>query len=55
MSNNTLQPLYGKTLAELQTICAELDMPRFAAKQIAGWCAYWEDFLSSLPIRTTAE
>ena len=37
MSNNTLQPLYGKTLAELQTICAELDMPRFAAKQIAGW------------------
>ena len=37
MSNNTLQPLYGKTLAELQTICAELAMPRFAAKQIAGW------------------
>ena len=32
-----LEPLYGKTLAELQQICSEMGMPRFAAKQIAGW------------------
>lgn len=37
MSNISLQPLYGKSLEELQTVCAELAMPRFAAKQIAGW------------------
>ena len=29
--------LYGKTLTELQTICAELQQPRFVAKQIADW------------------
>ena len=28
---------------------------KWITKQIAGCCAYWEDFLSSLPIRTTAE
>ena len=37
MSSNTLKPLYGKTLNELQEICTQLAMPRFAAKQIAGW------------------
>ena len=37
MSDKVLKPLYGQTLEELQTICAELSMPRFAAKQIAGW------------------
>ena len=37
MSNKTLKPLYGCTLSELQQICAELGMPRFAAKQIADW------------------
>ena len=37
MSEKTLKPLYGNTLAELQTICSELNLPRFAAKQIAGW------------------
>ena len=31
------QPLYGLTLAELQRVCAELGMPRFAAGQIARW------------------
>ena len=29
--------LYGKTLNELQTICSELQLPRFVAKQIADW------------------
>ena len=28
-------PLYGLTLGELQTLCAELQLPRFAAAQIA--------------------
>lgn len=37
MSNTPLKPLYGATLDELKTICAELQMPRFAAGQIAGW------------------
>jgi 23S rRNA (adenine2503-C2)-methyltransferase len=37
MDNIRLKPLYGNTLSELQTICAELGMPRFAAKQIASW------------------
>ena len=31
------QTLYGKNPAELATLCAELGMPRFAAKQLAGW------------------
>ena len=29
--------LYGKTLGELQAVCAELQLPRFVAKQIADW------------------
>lgn len=29
--------LYGKTLSELQQVCAELSMPRFVARQIADW------------------
>ncbi len=37
MANNRLKTLYGLTLSELQQLCTELDMPRFAAKQIAGW------------------
>lgn len=30
-------PLLGKTLSELQQIVAIMDMPKFAAKQIASW------------------
>lgn len=37
MSNTQKEPLYGKTLASLQSICAELGLPKFAAKQIARW------------------
>ena len=37
MKATYLEPLYGKTLAELQQICSDMGMPRFAAKQIAGW------------------
>ena len=29
--------LYGKTLAELQALCTEMQLPRFVAKQIADW------------------
>ena len=29
--------LYGKTLQELEVICASLSLPRFTAKQIADW------------------
>lgn len=32
-----LPPLFGKTPDELRTLCAEADMPRFAARQIARW------------------
>ena len=31
------EPLYGKNLTELQGVCAELQLPRFVAKQIADW------------------
>jgi len=31
------EALLGKTLQELQSICAELNMPTFAAKQITDW------------------
>ncbi|MBR2351529.1 MAG: 23S rRNA (adenine(2503)-C(2))-methyltransferase RlmN [Alistipes sp.] len=31
------ETLYGKTLSELQQVCAELSMPRFVARQIADW------------------
>lgn len=37
MSHNEKDTLYGKTLEELQQICGQLNMPRFAAKQIARW------------------
>ena len=32
-----MDALFGKTLAELQDITAELGLPKFAAKQIADW------------------
>ncbi len=31
------EPLYGKTLVELEAICAEVALPKFTAKQIANW------------------
>ncbi|NQU51704.1 MAG: 23S rRNA (adenine(2503)-C(2))-methyltransferase RlmN [Bacteroidetes bacterium] len=31
------QPLFGKTLAELQELVMELELPKFTAKQIADW------------------
>ncbi|MFR9504276.1 MAG: 23S rRNA (adenine(2503)-C(2))-methyltransferase RlmN [Rikenellaceae bacterium] len=31
------EPLYGKTLAELEVICVEHALPKFTAKQIANW------------------
>ncbi len=31
------QKLFGKTLSELQTIVADLKLPKFTAKQIANW------------------
>jgi len=34
---NTMTPLLGKTLTELQDITAALGMPKFTAKQIAQW------------------
>ena len=37
MSHTPKEPLYGKTLEQLQEICAELKLPRFNAKQIARW------------------
>ncbi len=33
----TKQPLLGKTLDELKTICAKYNLPKFTAKQIAEW------------------
>ncbi len=32
-----MRSLYGMTIEELQQLCAELQLPRFAAKQIARW------------------
>ena len=32
-----MKTLYGMTLGELQQLCAELSLPKFAAKQIARW------------------
>lgn len=32
-----MEPLLGKSLAQLQDICTSLGMPRFTAKQIAQW------------------
>ena len=37
MSQTLKKSLYGLTLNELQTLCADLSLPRFAAKQIARW------------------
>ena len=37
MSQTPKQTLYGLTLSQLQRLCAELSLPRFAAKQIARW------------------
>ena len=37
MSHTEREPLYGKTLSQLQDICTELSLPRFNAKQIARW------------------
>ncbi|MFI3323915.1 MAG: 23S rRNA (adenine(2503)-C(2))-methyltransferase RlmN [Rikenellaceae bacterium] len=31
------EPLYGKTLAQLEAICGENGLPKFTAKQIANW------------------
>ncbi len=57
-SGNIRQPLYGKSIAELQAICAELGMPRFAAGQIAGWLyrrgATGIDAMSDLSLRNRA-
>lgn len=36
--NKTIKPcLYGSTINELKALCEELELPRFAAKQIADW------------------
>lgn len=37
MPQNAKHTLYGMTLAQLQTLCEEEHLPRFAAKQIANW------------------
>ena len=37
MSHTEKEPLYGKTLSQLQDICTEFALPRFNAKQIAHW------------------
>lgn len=55
---NGMEQLYGKSIAELQAICAELGMPRFAAGQIAGWLyrrgATEIDAMSDLSLRNRA-
>ena len=37
MSQTQKQSLFGLTLTQLQALCTELALPRFAAKQIARW------------------
>ena len=37
------EKLFGKNLSELSDIVSELKMPKFTAKQIAGWL-YQIDF-----------
>ena len=37
MSQTPKQSLYGLTLSQLQSLCSELALPRFTAKQIARW------------------
>ncbi len=31
------EPLFGKTLTQLEAVCADLSLPKFTAKQIANW------------------
>ena len=37
MTKNIKPCLYGSSLDELKALCKELELPQFAAKQIAGW------------------
>ena len=37
MTKNIKPCLYGSSLEELKALCKELELPQFAAKQIAGW------------------
>ena len=37
MSESKKESLYGKTLPQLQELCAKESLPRFAAGQIARW------------------
>ena len=37
MTKNIKPCLYGMSLDELKSLCKELELPQFAAKQIAGW------------------
>ena len=37
MSTNPRTMLYGASLSELEMLTKELELPRFAAKQIADW------------------
>ena len=37
MTKTLKQQLYGASLDELKALCEQLELPRFAAKQIAGW------------------
>ncbi|MDR0814306.1 MAG: 23S rRNA (adenine(2503)-C(2))-methyltransferase RlmN [Bacteroidales bacterium] len=50
------QALFGKTLQELSEMTADLSLPRYAAKQIAGWLyvrqALSIDAMTDLPAKT---
>ena len=50
--------LYGQTLSQLEALCNRLEMPRFAAKQIARWLydkhATTIEAMSDLPVRHRA-
>ena len=37
MTTSTKIELYGATLEQIKALCEELQLPRFAAKQIARW------------------
>jgi len=37
MTKSIKQRLYGASLDDLKALCEQLELPRFAAKQIAGW------------------
>ena len=47
---NEKTPLFGKTLAELESLAQEHKLPRFTAKQIADWL-YKKD-VTSIPDMT---